>query len=120
LRSPDDTIGDFKKLVAAQTGTAPEKIVLKKWWVLQHVAGEAEPVWVADKRRSRSSVLYLQVHRLQGPHYAGRLYVAEGKMHSLKWRSQVLTVLCHVVVLLVARTEDEIHDGMAASPACWR
>ena len=28
---PDDTIGDFKKLVAAQIGTSPEKIVLKKW-----------------------------------------------------------------------------------------
>ncbi|ODQ77601.1 hypothetical protein BABINDRAFT_15305 [Babjeviella inositovora NRRL Y-12698] len=27
---PEDTIGDFKKIVAAQTGTAPEKIVLKK------------------------------------------------------------------------------------------
>lgn len=26
----DDTIGDFKKLVAAQTGTKAEKIVLKK------------------------------------------------------------------------------------------
>lgn len=24
---PDDTIGDFKKLVAAQIGTAPEKVV---------------------------------------------------------------------------------------------
>lgn len=23
---PDDTIGDFKKLVAAQIGTAPEKV----------------------------------------------------------------------------------------------
>ncbi|KAI5813336.1 ubiquitin-related domain-containing protein [Pyronema omphalodes] len=29
---PDDTIGDFKKLVAAQIGTSPEKIVLKKWY----------------------------------------------------------------------------------------
>ncbi|KAH8150387.1 uncharacterized protein LAJ45_05598 [Morchella importuna] len=29
---PDDTIGDFKKLVAAQIGTAPEKIILKKWY----------------------------------------------------------------------------------------
>ncbi len=29
--SPDDTIGDLKKLVAAQTGTKWEKIVLKKW-----------------------------------------------------------------------------------------
>ncbi|CAG83630.1 ubiquitin-related domain-containing protein [Yarrowia lipolytica] len=27
---PEDTIGDFKKLLAAQIGTAPEKIVLKK------------------------------------------------------------------------------------------
>ncbi len=30
-RSPDDTIGDLKKLIAVQTGTRPEKIVLKKW-----------------------------------------------------------------------------------------
>ncbi|KAK6511179.1 uncharacterized protein DFL_003231 [Arthrobotrys flagrans] len=29
---PDDTIGDFKKLLAAQIGTSPEKIVLKKWY----------------------------------------------------------------------------------------
>ncbi|PVV04437.1 hypothetical protein BB560_001059 [Smittium megazygosporum] len=29
--NPDDTIGDLKLLIAAQTGTKPEKIVLKKW-----------------------------------------------------------------------------------------
>lgn len=29
--SGDDTIGDLKKLIAAQTGTKAEKIVLKKW-----------------------------------------------------------------------------------------
>ncbi|KAF8476161.1 ubiquitin-related domain-containing protein [Kalaharituber pfeilii] len=29
---PNDTIGDFKKLIAAQIGTSPEKIVLKKWY----------------------------------------------------------------------------------------
>ncbi|EPS40043.1 hypothetical protein H072_6145 [Dactylellina haptotyla CBS 200.50] len=29
---PDDLIGDFKKLLAAQIGTSPEKIVLKKWY----------------------------------------------------------------------------------------
>lgn len=33
LSSSDDTIGDLKKLIAAQTGTRPEKIVLKKWQV---------------------------------------------------------------------------------------
>ncbi|ODV64513.1 ubiquitin-like protein HUB1 [Ascoidea rubescens DSM 1968] len=27
---PEDTVGDFKKLLAAQIGTLPEKIVLKK------------------------------------------------------------------------------------------
>lgn len=29
--STDDTIGDLKKLIAAQTGTRWNKIVLKKW-----------------------------------------------------------------------------------------
>ncbi|KAG8972509.1 ubiquitin-like modifier hub1, partial [Tulasnella sp. 427] len=32
--SPDDTIGDLKKLIAAQTGTTPEKIQLKKWYTI--------------------------------------------------------------------------------------
>lgn len=27
---PADTVGDLKKMIALQTGTAPEKIVLKK------------------------------------------------------------------------------------------
>lgn len=30
----DDTIGDLKKLIAAQTGTRPDKIVLKKWYTI--------------------------------------------------------------------------------------
>ncbi|CAO1630059.1 unnamed protein product [Parajaminaea phylloscopi] len=32
--SPDDTVGDLKKLIAAQTGTTPEKIQLKKWYTV--------------------------------------------------------------------------------------
>lgn len=32
--NPTDTIGDLKKLIAAQTGTRHDKIVLKKWFVL--------------------------------------------------------------------------------------
>ena len=32
--SPDDTVGDLKKLIGAQTGTDPSKIQLKKWCVL--------------------------------------------------------------------------------------
>lgn len=30
----DDTIGDLKKLVAAQTGTKSERIVIKKWYTI--------------------------------------------------------------------------------------
>ncbi|KEI39170.1 uncharacterized protein L969DRAFT_34451, partial [Mixia osmundae IAM 14324] len=30
--SPNDTIGDLKKLIAAQKGTKANKIVLKKWY----------------------------------------------------------------------------------------
>ena len=31
--SSDDTVGDLKKLIAAQTGTKWDRIVLKKWYV---------------------------------------------------------------------------------------
>jgi ubiquitin-like protein 5 len=30
---PTDTVGDLKKLIAAQTGTIHQKIQLKKWFV---------------------------------------------------------------------------------------
>ncbi|MCD7470047.1 Ubiquitin-like 5 [Datura stramonium] len=30
----DDTIGDVKKLVAAQTGTRPDKIRIQKWYTI--------------------------------------------------------------------------------------
>lgn len=36
--SPDDTIGDLKLLIAAQTGTAPEKLVLKKWYYFLYLS----------------------------------------------------------------------------------
>jgi ubiquitin-like protein 5 len=32
FNSPKDTVGDFKKLVAAQIGTESKKIILKKWY----------------------------------------------------------------------------------------
>ncbi|KAL4251398.1 Ubiquitin-like modifier HUB1 [Abortiporus biennis] len=32
--SPDDTVGDLKKLIAAQTGTDWKKIQLKKWYTI--------------------------------------------------------------------------------------
>jgi len=34
----DDTIGDLKKLVAAQTGTKWERIILKKWYTIFKVS----------------------------------------------------------------------------------
>lgn len=30
--NPDDKVGDLKKLIAAQTGTKAERIILKKWY----------------------------------------------------------------------------------------
>ncbi|XP_041091704.1 ubiquitin-like protein 5 [Polyodon spathula] len=32
--SSEDTIGDLKKLISAQTGTRWDKIVLKKWYTI--------------------------------------------------------------------------------------
>lgn len=32
--NPEDTIADLKKLIAAQTGTKYDKIVLKKWYTI--------------------------------------------------------------------------------------
>ncbi|KAJ1504535.1 Ubiquitin-like 5 [Coelomomyces lativittatus] len=32
--NPEDTIGDLKKLIAAQIGTKSEKIVVKKWYTV--------------------------------------------------------------------------------------
>ena len=30
----DDTIGDLKKVIAAQTGTRPDRIKIQKWYVV--------------------------------------------------------------------------------------
>ena len=76
--SEDDTIGDLKKLVAAQTGTRPDKIRIQKW----HNVFKA-----SDKKRERKrAVLFaLSIHpsihphflpvslSLLGPHHAGGL-----------------------------------------------
>ncbi|XP_033098799.1 ubiquitin-like protein 5 isoform X2 [Anneissia japonica] len=32
--NPSDTIGDLKKIVAAQTGTKWDRIVIKKWYTI--------------------------------------------------------------------------------------
>ena len=32
--NPDDTVGDLKKLLAAQTGTRPEKLRIQKWYTV--------------------------------------------------------------------------------------
>ena len=33
-RSEDDTIGDLKMVLAAQTGTRPEKLRIQKWYTI--------------------------------------------------------------------------------------
>lgn len=47
--SPDDTVGDLKKLIAAQTGTAPQKVLCNSH---------------ADYSKE-------MVHYVQGPYHAG-------------------------------------------------
>ena len=37
----DDTIGDLKKLAAAQLGTRPEKLKIQKWCVLLLATGSS-------------------------------------------------------------------------------
>ncbi len=43
----DDTIGDLKKLVAAQTGTRPEKIRIQKWYTIYKVCAVCRTLWCA-------------------------------------------------------------------------
>lgn len=38
----DDTIGDLKKLIAAQVGTRPEKLRIQKWYTVYKVKRERE------------------------------------------------------------------------------
>jgi len=53
--NPDDTVGDLKKLAAAQTGTRPEKIRLQKWrddWV----ASRCRLCWLRGRRNGGREV----------------------------------------------------------------
>jgi ubiquitin-like protein 5 len=51
--SPDDTVGDLKKLIAAQTGTDWTKIQLKKWYDVNSVVGVCPRVVLIVNRMSR-------------------------------------------------------------------
>ena len=61
--SQDDTVGDFKKLLAAQTGTDPSKIILKKWYVRQ----------VIVRLRFSHAAHFAKVQRSERSHYIGGL-----------------------------------------------
>jgi len=69
--SPEDTIGDFKKLIAAQIGTDPKKIVLKKgymtaslvrpqYWCsskVRHSQGPYHPRWLRNQWWKKSGLV---------------------------------------------------------------
>eukprot|EP00887_Chlorella_sp_A99_P004338 scaffold15.g4338.t1 len=83
----DDTVGDLKKLVAAQTGTRPEKIRIQKWYTVY----KARSCLAARKQRRRGSVA------AQG----------EGLMwHGMAWQQGACS-LDHITL-----ADYEIHDGM--------
>ena len=46
--SEDDTVGDLKKLVAAQTGTRPDKLRIQKWHNVFKVCVSGWWVWCGD------------------------------------------------------------------------
>lgn len=52
--SPEDTVGDLKKLIAAQTGTAPEKVC-----------------WSEQRQTNRLDRIKESILNVQGPHYFG-------------------------------------------------
>ncbi|ALC49512.1 ubl [Drosophila busckii] len=58
--NPDDTIGDLKKLIAAQTGTKHEKIVLKKWYTIYK-----DPIRLSDCKHSIDLYFNFYFKRLQ-------------------------------------------------------
>ncbi|KAL6766274.1 hypothetical protein ACKKBG_A35370 [Auxenochlorella protothecoides x Auxenochlorella symbiontica] len=48
----DDTIGDLKKLVAAQTGTRPEKLRIQKWYTVYK-----DHITLADYEREETHII---------------------------------------------------------------
>ncbi|TVU50828.1 hypothetical protein EJB05_02219, partial [Eragrostis curvula] len=49
----DDTIGDLKKLVAAQTGTRPEKIRIQKWTTSPSRTTRSTTAWASSSTTTR-------------------------------------------------------------------
>ena len=81
---PTDTVGDLKKLIAAQTGTTAQKIQLKKWYVTfcagcrllsQSAMGISEAGLTPHPftHGLLSHRLIVQVHQFQGSRHATRL-----------------------------------------------
>lgn len=80
--NPDDTIGDLKKLIAAQTGTHWEKIVLKKWYTIYK-----------DHIKLQDCILYPNcVRQTSDPRLPNRS--------------------SRIMIFLNRDISDEIHDGM--------
>ena len=57
--NPDDTIGDLKKLLAAQTGTRPEKLRIQKWYTVykDHITLEDYEIHDVRPRRRLPALL---------------------------------------------------------------
>ena len=64
--SPDDTVGDLKKLVAAQTGTRADKIVLKKWYAPWCTLESG--VFTFHWPCFRCKTMYIEVEEFDPPH----------------------------------------------------
>jgi ubiquitin-like protein 5 len=77
--NPDDTVGDLKKLIAAQTGTRYDKIVLKKWYTIFK-----DHITLQDCILSESTNIFFIlsgakcVHKISSPLFKLLIYVVSG------------------------------------------
>lgn len=67
--SPEDTIGDLKKLIAAQTGTPPQKVRLRKTSAPTFISGSQPPHTASSRHRSQP-VRKGSTRRIQHQHAA--------------------------------------------------
>ena len=64
--NPDDTIGDLKKLLAAQTGTRPEKLRIQKWYTVykDHITLEDYEIHDVRQRRHLPALTFVALQML--------------------------------------------------------
>lgn len=108
----DDTIGDLKKLIAAQVGTRPEKIRIQKWYTVYKVGCES----IAEQRYLASvSTNGDQLGLPRNVEYWGRRKNPPRQSSNALYLSDVFFFPCFFSTAWqdhITLEDYEIHDGM--------